>query len=82
MNRSLMAVYTTTPTRTSCQELIIFRIQGVEFREFLCPFVMFYDSVDRYDSVTNVRWDRLELQEYWQDSITIYKNILGNTARK
>ena len=43
---------------------------------------MFYDSVDRYDIVTNVRLDRLESHEYWQDSITIYKNILGNSARK
>ena len=29
-----------------------------------------------------IGWIRLESHECWQDSITIYKNILGNTARR
>ena len=29
-----------------------------------------------------IGWIRLESQEHWQDSITIYKSVLENTARK
>ena len=49
-------------------------------------FVIFYGSVTTQtvalQMFSRIGWIRLESHKYWQDSNTIYQNVLGNTAQK
>ena len=82
---SLMAVLHYDLTPKNCHELINLKIRGNS-----CIFVSIRDFL-RFSNDTDtivlrmfdgIGWNRLESHEYWLDSITIYKNILGNTARR